>query len=195
MRQRFKQVLKKLYYLVPTIINFNSFALQNIEIEPPFYIYGRVHVRNKGRIKIGPGLRLNASYRANPVGLNTRCGLFTTQNGEICIGRNVGISGSLIFAFTTIIIDDNVLVGGGCQILDSDFHSIDFESRVLNQDNNIKAAPIRIKSGAFIGACSIILKGITIGENSVLAAGSVLTKDIPPNQIWGGNPAKFIRVL
>ena len=50
-----------------------------------------------------------------------------------------------------------------------------------------------IKDNAFIGAHSIILKGVTIGENSIIGAGSVVTKSVPDNQIWAGNPARFIR--
>lgn len=53
--------------------------------------------------------------------------------------------------------------------------------------------PVLIKDNAFIGAHSIILKGVTIGENSIIGAGSVVTKSVPDNQIWAGNPAKFIR--
>ena len=60
-------------------------------------------------------------------------------------------------------------------------------------DTHIKTKPILIKEGAFIGAQSIILKGVTIGKHSVVGAGSVVTKDIPDGEIWGGNPAVFIR--
>ena len=55
--------------------------------------------------------------------------------------------------------------------------------------------PVAICDNAFIGAKSIILKGVTIGENSVIGAGSVVTKSVPANQIWAGNPAKFIREI
>ena len=53
--------------------------------------------------------------------------------------------------------------------------------------------PVHIKENVFIGAHSIILKGVVIGENSIIGAGSVVTKSIPSNQIWAGNPAKYIR--
>ena len=61
-------------------------------------------------------------------------------------------------------------------------------------DINAKTAPIHIKKFAFIGGSCIILKRVTIGENAVVAAGSVVTKDIPDNEVWGGNPAKFIKM-
>ena len=56
-----------------------------------------------------------------------------------------------------------------------------------------KAKPVIIKDGAFIGTDCIILKGVTIGEKSVIGAGSVVTKSVPDGEIWAGNPAKFIR--
>ncbi|WP_262710533.1 acyltransferase [Dinghuibacter silviterrae] len=57
----------------------------------------------------------------------------------------------------------------------------------------MNSAPVKIGDNVFIGMDSIILKGVTIGSNVVVAAGSVVARDIPDNQIWGGNPAKFIR--
>lgn len=62
-------------------------------------------------------------------------------------------------------------------------------------DPGIKSKPILIKEGAFIGAHSIVLKGVTIGKYSVIGAGSVITKDIPDNEVWAGNPARFIKKL
>ena len=78
------------------------------------------------------------------------------------------------------------------KIWDTDFHSLDYEDRI-NEDRYIKSKPIRVCEGAFIGACSIILKGVTIGRHSIIGAGSVVTKDVPDGEIWAGNPAQFIR--
>jgi len=60
--------------------------------------------------------------------------------------------------------------------------------------NRVKK-PVVVKDNAFIGARSIILKGVTIGNNSIVGAGSVVTKSIPDNEIWAGNPARFIRSI
>jgi acetyltransferase-like isoleucine patch superfamily enzyme len=62
-------------------------------------------------------------------------------------------------------------------------------------DVNIPTKPVTIEDGAFIGGDVIILKGVVIGENSVIGAGSVVAKSVPPGEIWAGNPAKFIRKL
>lgn len=61
--------------------------------------------------------------------------------------------------------------------------------------NNLCARCLFIGNSVFIGAKSIILKGVTIGENSVIGAGSVITKSVPANQMWAGNPARFIRSI
>ena len=71
---------------------------------------------------------------------------------------------------------------------------VEIKSDVL-EIQNAKTAPIRIGNHVFIGARCIIGKGITIGEKSIVAAGSVVTKNIPPKEMWGGNPAKFIKPI
>lgn len=78
-------------------------------------------------------------------------------------------------------------------IYDSDMHSVDFESRSAETDTNVKSAPVTIDDGAWICGRCIILKGVHIGKRSVIAAGSVVTKSIPNDELWGGNPCKFIR--
>jgi acetyltransferase-like isoleucine patch superfamily enzyme len=114
---------------------------------------------------------------------------------KITIGDNVGISNSLIWSKTNIAIEDNVLIGGGCQTFDNDFHSLDYQNRVYNGDKNVKSKAIIIKEGAFIGTGSIILKGAIIGQRSIVAAGSVVSKSIPDGEIWGGNPAVFLKKI
>lgn len=103
------------------------------------------------------------------------------------------MSNSTIVSHEQVIIDDFVMLGGSCKIYDTDFHSLDFDNRMKKPDPDIKSKPVHIKQGAFIGAHSIILKGVTIGEKSIIGAGSVVTKSVPDGEIWAGNPAKFIR--
>lgn len=143
---------------------------------------------------IGNNFRMNNNPLNNPIGYFNRCTFVVHPNAEIRIGNNVGISQSAIVSHCSVIIGDNVDIGGGCMIYTSDFHSLDWRIRITKEDqNNKKNAPVVIKDNVFIGAQSMILKGVVIGENSIVGAGSVVTKSIPANQIWAGNPARFIR--
>lgn len=80
-------------------------------------------------------------------------------------------------------------------ITDSNHHSLDWRVRNLEGDTDRKSAPVVIEDYVFIGARSIVLKGVRIGARSVIAAGSVVVKDIPAGELWGGNPAKFIKKI
>jgi acetyltransferase-like isoleucine patch superfamily enzyme len=88
-----------------------------------------------------------------------------------------------------------VKIGGNVVIYDTDFHSLNPLERnhIPENLNSLQAKPVLIKKGVFIGAHSIILKGVTLGENAVIGAGSVVTRDVPSNEVWAGNPAKFIK--
>lgn len=152
------------------------------------------HVKKK--IQIGDAFVCNNSIKSNSIGLIQPC-IFNISNplSQILIGNNVGISGSTINATTQIIIKDNVLIGSGCLITDTDSHPLDWRERITNNESAIKSSPIIIENNVFVGARSIILKGVTIGENSIIGAGSVVSKDVPANCIVGGNPAKIIKQL
>ena len=105
------------------------------------------------------------------------------------------MSNCAIFCSQEIVIKDFVLIGGNCKIYDTDFHSIYLDDRIQVPEIGVKNAKVLIKEGAFIGASSIILKGVEIGKKAVVAAGSVVSKNIPDNEVWGGNPAKFIKKI
>ena len=105
----------------------------------------------------------------------------------------MGISNSVITAYDKIYIGAIVLIGAGCMLTDSDHHAINYEERIKGVGG--VCAPIVIKDGAFIGANSIILKGVTIGERSIVGAGSVVTKSIPAGEIWCGNPATRVKSI
>ena len=158
-------------------------------------IHGRIQIRNLGIIIIQDGFRCNSGTRFNPIGGDTICRLIVYPEGILSIGEKVGISNSTIVCQRSITIDDSVYIGGSCRIWDTDFHAINPYSRLSDFDTKVKTAPIHIRNRAFIGGGSIILKGVDIGVNSIVAAGSVVTKSIPDNEIWGGNPARFIRKL
>lgn len=105
------------------------------------------------------------------------------------------MSNVAITAFMSVRIGDNVLIGAGVKIYDTDFHPLEAEYRYGDCKSNeyTKCRSIIIEDGAFIGAHSIILKGSNIGKNCIIGAGSVVSGIIPENEVWAGNPARFIR--
>jgi acetyltransferase-like isoleucine patch superfamily enzyme len=114
---------------------------------------------------------------------------FYTNFGQfITIGKNVFINHACSFLdMGGITIEDNVLIGPKVNLIT--------ENHPLNPDDRkaLICKPIVIKRNAWIGAAATILQGVTIGENSIVAAGAVVTADVPPNSIVGGVPAKFIK--
>lgn len=155
-----------------------------------------VMVTMGGHMSIGKKFHMNNGIKGNPIGCNERCILFVGKNASIDIGDNVGISQASLVSMCSIRIGDNVKIGGGTMILTTDFHSMNSQIRASHKDTEYrKVAPIVIRDNVFIGTRCIILKGVTIGRNSVIGAGSVVTKSVPDNQIWAGNPAKFIKPI
>ena len=128
---------------------------------------------------------------ADPIGGQSKT-IIKLSGGNICIGNRVGISNTAICSASSVIIEDDVCIGAGCKIYDTDFHSSIAGYR-LNGNTNVKTAPVRIKERAFIGGHSMILKGVTIGKEAVIGAGSVVSCDVPDGEIWAGNPARFVR--
>lgn len=156
-------------------------------------ITGRIFLKGEGSIIIGDNVNIKSKPFDNPTSGGNRTSLISTSGAQIKIGNNVGMSHTAITAMKSVEIGDNVLIGSNSMIADTDFHPIDAEKRLAEDGTAVKVSPIKIEDNVFIGARSIILKGVTIGENSVVGAGSVVTKDIPANEIWAGNPAKFIK--
>jgi acetyltransferase-like isoleucine patch superfamily enzyme len=182
-------------FALAKIYNFFSLKASDVTYNSYPVLSGRLLIKGKGKIMLGNSVRINSSLNSNPVGLVTQSVLFAYENAEIVIGNNVGISNSLLCSMNSVVIEDDVLVGGGAQIFDNDFHSILFVHRIQKPDTNINISPVKIQRGAFIGCNSIIGKGVTVGERSIVAAGSVVVKSIPPDEIWGGNPARFIKKI
>jgi acetyltransferase-like isoleucine patch superfamily enzyme len=154
----------------------------------------RVQVRDRGSIKIGQHFTANSHWRFNSLGIVQPVTLKTVRPGAtLTIGDRVGVSGSSISAANRITIGDDVLIGTGCLITDSDAHPVRFADRT--DHSLVGTAPVTIHSGVFIGARCIILKGVTIGRESVIGAGSVVSKDVPAQVVAAGNPAVVIKRL
>lgn len=160
-------------------------------------LYGKLDVfRGVGVMEIGKNVTIRSGFEYTVLGGYPRTRLYVENGGRLFIGDNSGISSSVIYASADVHIGASVLIGAGCLITDSDHHSIDYYSRCGTEpDMSIVSKPVYISDGVFIGANCIILKGVKIGEKSVIGAGSVVTKDVPDGEIWAGNPALFIRKI
>ena len=179
--------------ILDKIWNFVMLKRKRVQVGTDLRINGRIYIHGrKNCIKIGDNCTIQSAHYVNPTSGSNHTHLNASYGGTIIIGNNVGISHSNITAYESVEIEDNVLIGSGVKIWDTDFHSIRYENRMQHPDPDIRKEPIRIKEGAFIGACSLILKGVTIGQHAVIGAGSVVAKDVPDHEIWAGNPAQKI---
>lgn len=153
-----------------------------------------IYTANGGSIEIGNNVTLNSSNYGYHINMHSPVKLYADRkNAKISIGDNTRIHGTCIHAYQEITIGKNCLIAANCNIIDGNGHDLSFN----NPSNRINtlgdSKTVVIKDNVWIGANSLILPGVTIGEGSVIAAGSVVTKDIPPLVIAGGNPAKVIK--
>ena len=149
--------------------------------------------KRSANLIIGSNVFIKSSPFSNLLGLYQRTIIIARENGTVKIGNNVGLSGVTIHG-TDISIGDHTAVGANTKIIDHDFHSLDYLERRTDDQTHAISKPIAIGEDVFIGCNSLILKGTRIGDRSIVGAGSVVTKDVEPWTIVGGNPAKVIRM-
>ena len=128
------------------------------------------------------------------IGDNTKIGAFVEAQKNAVIGRNCKIS-SHSFICEGVTIKDNVFIGHNVTFINDLFPRATTEDGKLKDEKDWECIPTVVKSGASIGSSTTLLCGITVGENAIIGAGSVVTKDVPPNTIVAGNPARIIRNL
>ncbi|RNC69636.1 MAG: acyltransferase [Desulfuromonadales bacterium] len=148
----------------------------------------------KGAIRIGD----NVTIRSGDYGYHssiyapTRLMTDTTEHALIEIGDNTRINGASIHAAERITIGRDCLIAANVTIVDSDGHGLRPDERHLV---NPVSRPVIIEDNVWIGLNSIILKGVRIGANSVIGAGSVVSRDVPPNCVASGNPAQVVKTF
>jgi acetyltransferase-like isoleucine patch superfamily enzyme len=148
-------------------------------------------ILNKGKIEIGDNVSLNSF----PNGELYKTGLFAhLKQSQIRIGNKCDLNGTIIHSRNSVTIGDNCLFGPGVIILDNDSHNTSTDP-FQRRTGNIADTPVVIGNNVWVGMRSIIMKGVHIGDNSIIASGSVVTKSVPSNQLYGGNPAVFIKTL
>lgn len=189
------RILRKKYYIA-----FNKCILwsNNIRYGRNILIYNKFYLikESTSTIEIGDNFVFTSGEAFNPLCRNIRGCICATKSAHIKIGNNVGISSACIWAINSITIGNNVNIGGDCIILDTDAHNLNWEIRRIEKNNEFaESKPIVIEDDVLIGTKCTILKGVTIGARSVIAAGSIVTKSIPSDCIAGGVPCKIIRKL
>jgi len=142
------------------------------------------------KITIGNNCTFLSKATANLIGINRPCIISTNHSGHMAtieIGDHCGFSGTVIGAFKSIKLGNNVRCGANTLITDADWH--------LDDPRSGEPREVVIEDNVWLGVNSVVLKGVTIGANTVIGANSVVTKNIPANVIAGGNPCKVIREL
>jgi len=146
-------------------------------------------------ILFGRTVFLDSSRHNNPLGGEKPCVLRTmTSTARIILGDRVGLSSSTIVSGSSIEIGEDTILGAGSMVLDNDFHALGPEFSWLTEYSK-NSKPVKIGRGCFIGARSIILKGVILGDRVIIGAGSVVTKDVPAYSIAAGNPARIVRTI
>lgn len=144
-------------------------------------VHGRLKlVRNNGSIRIGRRTTIWSGVKMTSLGSNA------DSPAQLSIGSYSSIGDrTQIHCCDRVTIGDYVLISWDCNILENNFHT--------TTDGGITSAPVVIGDRVWIGCRAIILPGVTIGEGAIVAAGSVVTRDVPPGMLAAGNPAKVIR--
>jgi acetyltransferase-like isoleucine patch superfamily enzyme len=175
-----------------------ALLVQNCEVGNGTQFLGVPIVTSFGRhISIGRNCQIVSRSRGTALGVSRavilRC---LTPEARIEIGDDCGLSGTTICAASRVTIGKRCLLGADVVIMDTDFHNHSPENRrYAPVDWAAVSAPVKLGDDVFIGTRAILQKSVTIGDGSIVAAGSVVVHDVPPYTIVGGNPARPIRSL
>ncbi len=171
------------------------FALNGIPWGRDWRCYGLPVVQKHRRsvMRFGPGMQLRSSVRSNPLAPYHPVVISTREPGAVLeAGANLRVTGGSLCAANRITIGNNVVIGANTIIADTDFHPVDPRERWIKPSEG-GAEPIVIEDNVFIGMNCLILKGVRLGQNSVIGAGSVVASDVAPFTIVAGNPARLVR--
>jgi acetyltransferase-like isoleucine patch superfamily enzyme len=147
-------------------------------------------------VKLGENVRLSnfINLYGCEIGDETKIGAFVEIQKHASIGKRCKIS-SHTFICEGVTIEDNVFVGHGVTFVNDSYPRATSSGGSLQTEADWKVEFTVIRRGASIGSGATILSNISIGENAIVGAGSVVTKDVPPNTIVAGNPARILRYI
>jgi acetyltransferase-like isoleucine patch superfamily enzyme len=172
-------LLRGLYYKVKYRIQLND----RVNIGKNFMVKRRFSIKGSGRVTIGDNVFADGT-------MHTVTPWTTHIDAEIIIGNNVFLNGTRFGCRRRITIGNNCILAD-CRILDTDYHSI--IPTLRNHPEAVRSAPIQIGNNVWIAMGCVILRGVTIGDNSTISAVSVVYNDVPEYTVYGGNPATFIK--
>lgn len=154
------------------------------------------HVCIAADVQLGENVRLSKfiNLYGCEIGNNTKIGAFVEVQKNASIGQNCKIS-SHTFICEGVTIEDNVFIGHSVTFINDSYPRATTSGGGLQTESDWKVERTRVKKGASIGSGSTILSDVTVGENALVGAGSVVTRDVPANAIVAGNPAKILRYI
>jgi len=193
-------------YTVKDKIKAILFRLYNSEIRVGTHIkimgpLPYLKVPKGGRVEIGNEVCLNSSQKYSNTALTTTVKLVTGFEGIIKIGNNCDLNGTCIVSYNEVIIGNYCQIASSSIITDTDFHPINPKIRLMQMKGesfpfcNVNKKKIEIGNNVWIGWGVVILKGVKIGDNSIVAAGAVVVNDVPDNVIVAGNPAVVVKQI
>ena len=181
---------QNIYMHIGTLYMKINLRLRQVNYKSNIRFYGRAKFvkSSSSQIIIKDNCTFRSKATSNLIGINRPCIISSTgKNSKLTIGNNCGFSGTVIGCFKKIIIGDNVLCGANTLITDGDWHLKDKRSGLPKT--------IIIGNNVWLGEGVKVLKGVFIGDNTVIGAGSVVAKSIPDNSIAAGNPCKVIKSI
>ena len=192
---KYRMYEKVLYFIGYISIKFNSFIYgKKLKIGKNFNVWGKVRflIDGDGTIEIGNRFHAVSSRNRSYATIFSPCHLTSVHGGKIILGDHVGLNGNTLVSWKKIKIGDDTMIGPNTIIQDSDGHSTSPHER---WSSSPEPKEIVIEKNCWIGMNCIIMKGITIGENTIIGAGSVVVKDCEKNSVYAGNPAVKIKDL
>ena len=147
-------------------------------------------------VKLGANVRLSRfiNLYGCEIGDETKIGAFVEIQKNATVGKHCKIS-SHTFICEGVTIEDNVFIGHGVTFINDSYPRATTDNGQLQTESDWKVERTLVKKGASIGSGSTILAKVTIGENAIVGAGSTVTRDVPPNAIVAGNPARLLRYI
>lgn len=206
-REGIRQLNENLFRLIKSLVKFmvkikSRFQLSFYRMYFPkskfgenIVLHGSPLFRLLGAAEFGGNLIFRNATRYNPAGINKKCSIYVAPGARLRIGDFSGFSGCSIYCARSVDIGKYCNFGVNVFIWDTDFHPLEYEKRRTHDVDAINSQPVVIGDDVFVGGNSLILKGARIGDRAVIGAGSVVTGNVPNDELWAGNPARFIRKL